>query len=140
MLEDAAWYKDEYVAHISTKGWQKKKEYASPDMQYDIYGEHSVKNIHEHPGKGCDGTPGAATIDLQGKTKSKEDVVDDDSSEESSDLSDMSRCQLIARLCKLGDIPDSDKSTAPQSVKGHVLTLLRSSDESDSSQEASNSG
>ena len=50
-------------------------------MLYDIDGEHYVKTIHEHPGKGYDGTPGAATIDLQRKPKSKEGVIDDDSSE-----------------------------------------------------------
>ena len=32
VLEDAAWYTYEYSAHMSTKGRQKKKEYASPDM------------------------------------------------------------------------------------------------------------
>ena len=45
--------------------------------------------IHEHPGKGCAGSLGAATIDLQSKPKSKVDFVDDDSSEEISDLSNM---------------------------------------------------
>ena len=59
-------------------------------MLYDIDGEHSAKKIHEHPGKGYAGTPGAATIYLQSKPKSKEYVVDDDSSKESSDLSNMS--------------------------------------------------
>ena len=65
---------------MSTKGRQNKKEYASPDILYDIDGEHSAKTIHEHPGKGYAGTPGAATIDLQIKPTSKEDAVDDDSS------------------------------------------------------------
>ena len=45
--------------------------------------------IHENPRKGYAGTPGAANIDLQSKPKSKEDVVDDGSSEEISDLSNM---------------------------------------------------
>ena len=80
VLQDASWYKDEYGAHMTTKGRQKKKEYASPEMMYDIDGEHSVKTIHEHPGKGYDGTPGVATIDLHRKPKSKEDVDDDNSS------------------------------------------------------------
>ena len=66
----AAWFKDEYGAHMSTKGRKKKKEYASPAMLYDIDGEHSVKTIHEYPGKGYAGTPGADTIDLQSKPKS----------------------------------------------------------------------
>ena len=48
-------------------------------MLYDIDGEHSVKTIHENPGKGYAVTPVAATIDLQSKPKSKEDAVDDDS-------------------------------------------------------------
>ena len=109
-------------------------------MLYDIDGEYSVKTIHGHPGNGYDGTLGAATIDLQSKPKSKEDVVDDDFSVEISDLSNMPRYELIARLCKLGDIQDSDKGPAPQSVKGRVLTLLSSSAESDSIQEAANSG
>ena len=109
-------------------------------MLYDIDGEHSVKTIHEHPGKGYAGIPGAATIDLQIKTQSKEDVVDDDSSEESSNLSNMSIYKLIALLCKIGDISHFDKVHAPQSVKGRVLTLLIYIDESDSSKEAANSG
>ena len=60
-------------------------------MLYDIDGEHCVRTIHEHSGKWYSGTPGADTIDLQSKPKSKEDVVDYDSSEESSDISNMSR-------------------------------------------------
>ena len=75
MLEDEAWYKGEYGAHMSTKGRKKKNEYASPEMLYDIYGEHSVKTIHEYAGKGYSGTPGAATIDLQSKPKSKENFL-----------------------------------------------------------------
>ena len=56
---------------MSTKGHQKKKEYASLEMMYDIAGEQSVKTIHEHPGKGYAGTPGVDTIDIQSKPKSK---------------------------------------------------------------------
>ena len=52
----------------------------------------------------------------------------------------MLRYQLIARLCNLDGISDSDKGPTPQIVKGRVLTLLISSDEYDSSQEAANSG
>ena len=124
MLNDSAWYKDEYGAHMRTKRRQKKKEYASPDMLYDIDDEHSFKTIHVHPSKGYAGTPGASTIYLQIKSESKEDAVNDDSSEERIDLSNMSIYQLIARLCKLGYISDPDKFPAPQSVKGRVLTLL----------------
>ena len=138
VLEDLAWYKDEYGDHMSTRGRQKKKEYSSPEIMYDIEGEHSVKKIHEHPGKGYDGTPGAATIDLQRKPKSKEDIVDDEYSKGSSDISNMLRYQLIARLCKHGNISDSYQVPAPQSVKCRSLTLISSSDESDSSQKAAN--
>ena len=109
-------------------------------MMYDIDVEHSVTTIHDYPGKAYSGTTGAATIGLWIKPKSKDYFVDDYSYEESSDISNMSRYQLIARLYKLGEILDSDKGPAPQSVKLRVLTLLRSSDESYSSQEASNSG
>ena len=109
-------------------------------MLYDIDGEHSVRTIHEHPGKVYAGTPVAATIYLESKQLSTEDVVDDDSSEESSDLYNMLRYELITRLCKLGDLSDSDKGPEPQSVKLRVLTILSSSDESDSSQEAANIG
>ena len=109
-------------------------------MLYDIDGEHSVKTIHEHPGKGYSGTTGADNIYLQGKPKSKDDVLHDDSSKESSNLSNMSRYQLIAWLCSLSDISYSDKVPAPQSVKGRVLTLLLSLDESNSIQKADNSG
>ena len=123
---------------MSTKGWEKKKEYASPEILYDIDGEQYVKTIYEHPEKGYAGTPGATTIYLQSKPKSKEDAVDDEYSEESSDLSNMSRYQLITRIRKLGDISDSDKGPTPQSVKGRVLTLLNSSDEYDIIQEAAN--
>ena len=49
-------------------------------MLYDIDGEQSVKTIHEHPGKGYAVTTSAATIDLRIKPKSKEDVVDEESS------------------------------------------------------------
>ena len=107
-------------------------------MLYDIDGEHSVKTIHEHPGKWYAGTPGAATIDLHSKPNPKKDVDDDDSSEKSSDISNISRYQLIGRLRKLSGISDSDKCPAPQSLKGHVLTLLKSSAESYSIQAAAN--
>ena len=102
-------------------------------MLYDVEGEHSVKTIHDHPGKGYDGTPGADTIHLQIKPQCKQDVVDNDFSKESSDLYNMSRYQLITWLCKLGDILDSDKGPTLQIVKVRVLTLLSSSDDSDTS-------
>ena len=117
VLKEAAWYKDEYVAHMSTKGRKNKKEYASLQMLYDIDGEHSDKTIHDHPGIQYAVTPGVDTIDLQSKPKSKEDVVYDDSSEESSDFSNMSRYQLIAQMFKLGDISDSDKGPHPKVLK-----------------------
>ena len=139
MLEDTAWYKDEFDAHMSTERRKKKKEYASPEMLYDIDGEHSVKTIHEFSGKGYADTPGAATIDLHSKPKSTEDVVDDNSSEESGDLSNRSRYQLIAQLRMICDISESDKVATPHSIKRRVLTLISFSDESDSSQEATNS-
>ena len=122
-----------------TKGRQKKNKYASPERLYGIDGEHSVKNMHDHPGKAYSGTTGAATIGLRIKPKSKDYFVDDYSYEESSDISNMSRYQLISWLRKLSDISNYDKGHAPQIVKGCVLTLLSSSDESESSQEASNS-
>ena len=127
MLKDAAWYKDEYGAHMSTKGRQKKKEYSSPEMLYDIDGEHPVRTILEHPGKGYSGNLGAATIDLQSKPKAQEDVVDADSSEESRDISNMSRYQLIARICKLGDISDSDKGyqNAMKIAFWYIITRTR---------------
>ena len=109
-------------------------------MLYDIDVGHYVKTIHEHPEKGYYVTSDAATIYLHIKTKYKEGIVDDDFSKESSDLSNMSRYQLIARLHKLGDISDSDKGPAPQIVKDRVLTLLSFNYKSDSIQEADNSG
>ena len=45
VLEDAAWYKYEYGAHMSTKGRHKKKEYTSPEMLYDIDGENPSKRF-----------------------------------------------------------------------------------------------
>ena len=65
VLDDAACYKDEYGTHMSTNGPKKKKEYASPEMMYDIHGEHCIKTIHEHTGKGYAGTPGASNIYLK---------------------------------------------------------------------------
>ena len=109
-------------------------------MLYDIDGENYVKTSHDHSGKVYAGTLGEADIDLQRKPKSKEEVIDDESSVERSDISNMSRYQLITRLRKLGDISDSDKGPAPQRLKVRVLTLIISSDESDSNQEAANIG
>ena len=79
LLKDAAWYEDECGDRMSTKGLQKKKEYSSPDMLYDIDIEHSVKTIHEHPGEGYAGTTSTDTIDLNIILKYKEDVVGDES-------------------------------------------------------------
>ena len=58
-------------------------------MLYDIDGENSVKTIHKNPGKVYADNPGGATIDLYRKPKPKEDFVDDNSSKESSDISNM---------------------------------------------------
>ena len=52
----------------------------------------------------------------------------------------MSIYEFIDRLGKPGDISDYEKFPTPQSVKCRVLTLISSSDESDSSQEAANIG
>ena len=62
-------------------------------MMYDIDCEHSVKTIHENPGKGYSSTPVASTIDTQRKSKSNEDV-NDDYSKEISDLSNMSKLPI----------------------------------------------
>ena len=59
-------------------------------MLYDIDREQSVKTIHEHHWKEYAFIPCAATIYLQNKPEYKDDVVNDDCSEESSDLSKMS--------------------------------------------------
>ena len=74
-LEEAAWYKDKFAAHTSGKGTSGgKKQFAAPEMLYDLDGAHSVQTLHEWPGKGYADMPGAATINLGDKFREKEVV------------------------------------------------------------------
>ena len=90
-------------------------------MLYDIDAEQSIKTLNERPGKGYGGTPGAPTFDLRSSHKTGEVVNladgDDDAISTMSQLSSMSREELIQILCQKGKISlPSDKGSAPDSV------------------------
>ncbi len=120
-LEAAAWYKDEFGAHMADKNKQQKKQYAAPEMLYDIDAEHSIKTLNERPGKGYGGTPGVPTFDLRSSHNTGEVVNladgDDNAISTMSQLSSMSREELIQILCQKGKISlPGDKGSAPDSV------------------------
>ena len=99
-LEKAAWYKDEFGSHMADKNKREKKEYAAPEMLYDLDGEHTVKSLSERPGKGYAGTPGAATINLRGHRNPEVVNLDKEDDDDMSALSTKSKEELIAILRK----------------------------------------
>jgi len=100
-IEDAAWYHDEFAALTGAEGkkGKKKKTYATAEMLYDMDGDQLVQTLHNRPGKGYAGSPGAATLDL-GKRNNTSDGLDIDTAEgdDMSALSSLSKGELLERL------------------------------------------
>ena len=120
-MEDAAWYHDEFAALTGTDGTKgkKKKSYANAEMLYDIDGDQSVQTLHNRPGKGYAGSPGAARLDL-GKKNNTSDGMDIDTAEgdDMSALSCLSKGELLERLRRTtlaakdtGPRPDNDNKS-----------------------------
>ena len=100
-MEDAAWYNDEFAVLTSKDGKKgtKKKTYANAEMLYDMDGEHSVHTLHNRPGKGYAGSPGAATLDLGNKLKNAGAInIEATEEDEMSVLSSLSKGELLERL------------------------------------------
>ena len=112
VLKDAAWYKDEYSAHMSNKAGKRKMNMHHHRCCMILKVNTPSKLFMSILGKGM--LAFWAQLLLIYKTESKEDVADDEYYKESSDLSNISRYQLINRLQKLGDISDSDKGLHPK--------------------------
>ena len=94
--------------------------YTDPENMYDLDGAHSVKTLSERPGSGYGGSPGAPTFKVgtgQKPARVKEggkvtlDGKDDGSM---SDLSTLSKDQLIALLRKKATLGDNHKGSAPK--------------------------
>ena len=150
-MEQAAWYKDDYSHYMANSPKKNKgdKIYTDPENVYDLDGTHSVKTIHERPGSGYGGSPGAPTFQVGGKQKqqaSKEggaidvDAEDDD---DMSALSNLSKEDLIARL-RNASVSSQPMGSAPTSGTGRSHSDSsddgESSSSSDSSSGSSSSG
>ena len=53
-IEKASWYNDTFGDHLKSAGKREQKEYAAPEMLYDIDGVNFVNTIHERPGRGME--------------------------------------------------------------------------------------
>ena len=60
-----------------------KSQYAATEDLYDIYGEQSVKTVHERNDNQCIGSPGAATLGIS--KKGSKQVVDIEGSKDEED-------------------------------------------------------
>ena len=104
-METAAWYKNSYESLTYGKGkkTKTKKDFASPDMMYDLDGDLSVNIVHNRPCKGYVGSLGAAVLNLSGKDKEKEVIeVDGTGDGNMSVMSQLSTGELIELLRKAG--------------------------------------
>ena len=125
-MQKAAWYKDEFGDFMDFAQKQKEggQSHVDPEHIYDLDGTHSVKSIRERPGKGkkYGGSPGAPAFKVGGDKKKQQDNVDIDNSdkEEETDISALSREELIARL-QNATISGKHKGSAPTSetTKSH---------------------
>ena len=143
-IENAAWYKDEFGSHMKDKGRQEKKSYAAPEQLYDLDGTHSVNTIFgknggkENEGKGYAGSPGAASINL-GKAKTDEVIDVDDDSDDMSQLSTMTKEDLIALLRSAKNSSSKKKGSAPTSEGSQNHASDSEDSQSGSSSEGSSS-
>ena len=112
-IEDAAWYKDEYGAHMTESGRKEKKNYANKDMLYDLDKAQSVTTIHARPGGTYAGTPGADTLDLGSKSRKGKDIEADDVSLDLSALSELSKAELLEIIRKKKSALPRSKGSAP---------------------------
>ena len=144
-METAAWYKNSFEAFTDGKGKKPKsrKDFASPDMMFDLDGDLSVNTIHNRPGKGYSGSPGAAVLDLSGKEREKEEIVIDDTGEDNmSAMSQLSKGELIELLKSAGINSTHKKGSRPttqDSKSSSTDSGSRSSRSSESSGSSSSS-
>ena len=111
-------------------------------MLYDIDGEQSVKTIHERPGKGYEGTPGADKLDLGSKARDKTVIdVDLDGDDGLSQVSNMSREELIALVKQQAKISSDKRGSAPPSAddKSHSSSSAEEDGSSGSDRSSSSS-
>ena len=119
-IENAAWYKDEFGSHMKDKGRKEKRTYAAPEQLFDLDGAHLVNTIFGNKkgdgneGKGYAGSPGAASINL-GNAKKDGLIELDDDSDDMSQLSSMTKDDLIELLRKHKISPLKTKGSAPTS-------------------------
>ncbi len=99
-IEKLAWYKDEVDALTKGRKENQKKYYAAPEMLYDLDGDQTINTINEFEGNGCAGTLGAEKLDLGGKGRVIDATSGNNDTSVVSNLSTMSRENLIVLLKK----------------------------------------
>ena len=145
-LEEAAWYVDAFgeVMDSPKKGKKKGKgKQTNPEDVYNLGDDHSVKTLHERPGKtkkGYGGSPGVPTFQVGRKTADGKGVTSTESIDLDSDmeveggtisLNQLSKEELIQRLQRL-----STGSAPASGMQSHSMA----SDEEHSGEESSSSG
>ena len=120
--------------------------YTDPKNIYNLDGTHSVKTMTDRPGSKYDGSPGAPTFQVggqqkqqQGGERSKEGEaieVGNDTDDNMSALSNLSKEELIARLRKASVSPQPTGS-APASGKRRPRSDSSDDGESSSSSDSS---
>ena len=70
-IESAAWYRDEVGDHMVDNKKKIKRKYAVAEALYNLYGDKSVKTIHESNDYCYVGLPGAVTLNLSKKERKK---------------------------------------------------------------------
>ena len=141
-IEKASWYKDTFGDILKSAGKREHRDYAAPELLYDIDGEQSVKTIHERSGKGYKGTPGAETLDLGSKTRDRTVIdVDLDVGDSLSQVSNMSREELIALVKQQAKISSDKRGSAPPNAddKSHSSSSAEEDGSSGSDHSSSSS-
>ena len=118
-------------------GRKEKKQYAAPEMLYNLDGEHSIKTIHQHSGKGYSGSPGAETINL-GDNSKKQTIIDmENKDDDMSALSNMSKRDFIDMLCKTKVSTTDNKGSTPSAQEPYSVDSANDSSHSSGSSFAS---
>jgi uncharacterized membrane protein YgcG len=122
MMEEAAWYNDEFGDHMVDISRKEKAAFATKEALVELNCDHSFKSIHQKKGNYV-GSPDAESFQLGSSKKPMEVDSDGDDDEEYLNLSQE---ELIALLKKskfevkktVGSQPNSERSGSGSSVEG----------------------
>jgi uncharacterized membrane protein YgcG len=137
LMEEAAWYNDEFGDHMVDTSKKEKAAFATKEALAELNCDHSFKSIHQKKGNYV-GSPDAESFQLGSSKKPMEVDSDGDDDEEYLNLSQE---ELIALLKKskleakktVGSQPNSERSGSGSSVEGSESSSGSSGSSSSSS-------